>query len=462
MNSSFALHDDIAAAATPPGEGGVALVRISGANAADIAARVFRPASGKIRERHGMLQYGCIADANKEIVDTGMLALFYAPRSYTGQNTAEISCHGGRANTLRVLHTVLQAGARLADPGEFTLRAFLNGKLDLARAEAVADLIEARTQQAQRAASRLLQGALSEQVETLRHTLLGMLAAIEVSIDFSEETGEWDRAAADLQLQTAVQHIQGLLQGAQRGELMRSGLRVVLLGKPNAGKSSLLNRLLRTERAIVTDLPGTTRDTLEESLSLQGIPVSLVDTAGIRTAQNPIEQMGIERAKEAAQAADTALLVLDAAHWSAEQDMPALQSALNSGARLVAALNKTDLAEGEVTEKMARQYLPAHTPMVKVSAKTGEGMENLEQALLPDYARQESDAPLIVRTRHQQALEQAMQCLYAAQQTLCSSLPPDFTAIDLRGALDSLGLITGETAPDELLHRIFADFCVGK
>ena len=470
-------QDTIAAIATPPGEGGIAIIRVSGPDALGIAGRVFRAGRGTdgSPDYAGYtVRYGRFVEPEGEqAVDDGLLTVFRAPRSYTGEDTLELSCHGGRATSTRVLELTLRAGARLADPGEFTQRAFLNGRMDLAQAEAVADVIRARTERARRVARRQLDGALSQDIAQIKDELIGILAAIEVTIDFSDEVGELDHGAILERIRVARQRVQRLLRTAERGRILREGLRVAIVGRPNVGKSSLLNKLLRTERAIVTPIAGTTRDLVEESASVGGIPVVFVDTAGIRETQDEVERIGVARAQTAAANADVALLVLDGAAGVLGDDIVlADQIAASEGGKTLVVLNKSDLLplseRHALEQKVKKEFPAAFTACVSLSAQTGDGLDALEAALVRLAGAEESgetsdaDSVIVASQRHQQALASAHASLTHAEQTTTLQLPGDFIAIDVRGALDQLGLITGETVTDDIIHRIFRDFCVGK
>ena len=460
------LEDTICALATPPGTGGIGVVRLSGPRAfavADAATR--RPSNTPCREYAGhTLRRALVVEAGGATVDDVLLAVFHAPRSYTGEDVVEISGHGGPVPMRRILSRLLGCGARLADPGEFTQRAFLNGKMDLAQAEAVGDAIAAQTEEAHRLARRQGEGRLSVAVGALRDRLLGVLARIESSIDFPEDVGELDLGFCEAELQEADRETAALLATADRGILYREGLKLVLAGRPNVGKSSLLNALLRTARAIVTPIPGTTRDVIEETLNLRGIPLRAVDTAGLRETEDEVEKLGVTRTRESLASADFVLLILDATVGETPEDA-ALRLQFVDRPHLVI-WNKWDL----ITSEGGAQHpaSPLRTDgSLPVSAATGWNIEALEEAIadavlggLP--APTETRAAVVTHARHRQALEAARTCLADAEETLRAALPADFLAIDVQAALAALGEITGQTTPDEVIHEIFARFCIGK
>ncbi len=465
----YSLDDTIAAISTPIGEGGIGIVRLSGPEALPILHRLFAPASGPLpaRPEARHLYYGHIRDPEGgEVVDEVLAVYMPAPRTFTRQDVVEINGHGGIVALRRILELCLRQGARLAEPGEFTARAFLHGRLDLAQAEAVLDVVRARTETALRAAVGQLAGRLSDRVRAVRAPLVDALAYLEASIDFAEdEIPEQDIGPA---LDRAAEGLAHLLAEAERGIVYRQGVRVAIVGRPNVGKSSLLNRLLRTNRAIVTEIPGTTRDTLEETLNLQGIPIVLVDTAGIAAhTHDPVERLGIERSREALARADLALLVLDLSRPLQEADR-AIAALLDGKPTLIVG-NKVDLLAGGEEPPWDADSLPAGSPVaerpLRISALTGEGLDALEAAIVEAvFAGQvmAAEAPLVTSPRHKEALHRALDHVQAAQEAYRAGQLPDLIAIDLTAAVNALGEITGQTASEDLVEAIFGNFCVGK
>ena len=436
-------EDTIAAVSTPPGEGAVALIRISGPEAAAILGKIFQPANPA--PRHAT--HGRIIE-NGATVDRVLVTVFQAPASYTGEDMVEIGCHGGILLAAHILEMVLRQGARAAEPGEFTQRAFLNGKLDLTQAEAVMDLISAKTPLAMRAAAEQLQGRLGDEVAGIRAKVLETVAHLEAWIDFPEEG--IDPATGILLLEkisSCLSRTEALLSTAESGRVMREGVRVAIVGRPNVGKSSLLNRLLGMERAIVSPVPGTTRDTIEESACLRGILFRLTDTAGLRETGDPVEREGVDRARRTIEQADLVLHLLDA---SAEFDEPELRE------REILVANKTDLAPRDAR-------LPANA--VRVSAKTGAGFPELVEAMIRETCgRHLTAGPSLaaVNARHKTLLESAAASLGAAAALVRAGKFPELAAIELRAALDSVGQIIGAADTEEILGEIFGRFCIGK
>ncbi len=445
----FPMQETIAVVSTPFGEGAIAMLRISGPEAFEIADRFFRSSRGSVAAiPPRMAQFGRVVDATGRVLDEVVLTPFHPPASYTGEAMVEITCHGGILITRRLLDLLLEHGARLARGGEFTQRAFLNGRMDLTQAEAVMDLIKAQTDLALRAATEQLEGRLGEQATQLREALLELLAHIEAYIDFPEEDIDPETGNALItRLSDAEANIARLLSTADQGRVLREGLRTVIYGAPNVGKSSLLNRLLGYERAIVSDLPGTTRDSIEEVINLHGIPVRLVDTAGVRTSEDLIEREGIARTLQHLERADLVLHLMDGSRPRPTQE-PDL------GHLLV--LNKTDLGEDPSWHGV---------DAVRLSCNTGDGMERLADAVF-DRAMGKgavsSDFTVAINARHQACLKAAQSHLATAHAGLKSGLSAEWIAIDVREGLDAIGEIVGRVDTEDLLGKIFSTFCLGK
>ena len=460
----ISLDDTIAAMATPVGEGGIGIIRLSGPDAGHILERVFVPASplpgGRPQPR--TQHYGHVVDpASGQVVDEVLADYMPAPATYTRQDVVEIDGHGGIVALRRILGLCLRHGARLAEAGEFTARAFLNGRLDLAQAEAVLDVVRSRTEVSLQAAVDQLGGRLSDRLRPLRARLVEALAYTEASLDFAED--EIPPQDVGQALEEATAGLEGLLAEADRGIVYRQGVRVAIVGRPNVGKSSLLNRLLRTNRAIVTDVPGTTRDTLEETLNLRGIPVVLVDTAGIQSEpEDLVERLGVERSRAALAQADLALLVVDASQPLTSAD-EAIAGLVQDRPSIVVA-NKVDrLAHGGPAGDGPASAVPA--PGVRISALTGEGLDTLEQALVETVLSGQvtaSVAPVVTNPRHKEALARALDHVRAAGAAHARGELPARLAIDLSAAVQALGEITGQAAGEDLIEAIFSNFCVGK
>jgi tRNA modification GTPase len=451
----YSVDDTIAAIATPVGSGGIGIVRLSGPEAFSILQCIFGPRQQGLAPLR--LTYGHIIDPERdEPVDEVLAVYMPAPRTYTRQDVVEIDCHGGPVPLRRVLELCLRHGARLAGPGEFTLRAFLNGRIDLAQAEAVADLVEAKTDAGLRLAVAQLDGHLSGQIRAVRARLHDALAWVEASIDFDED--EVPPYEIEDDLAAAQRALSDLLAGAERGIVYRQGIRTAIVGQPNVGKSSLLNALLRVERAIVTPIPGTTRDTLEETLNLHGVPLVLVDTAGIRADTRDLaEDMGVERSRAALAQADLALLVIDGNRAVDEGDREI--AALVGRKPAIVVINKTDLPV------VAEAGDLLHAPRVEISALTGAGVDDLERAIQDVVFSAHvvaSDAALVSSPRHRDVLRRALEHVDAAVSAHRTGMPLDFVSIGLRSAVSALGEITGETVSETLLETIFSRFCIGK
>lgn len=455
--------DTIAAVSTAPGEAGIGVVRLSGPRALACARVLFRrtpPLPEPPRPRHAY--FGEVVDpAGSNRLDDCLLTWFPAPHSYTGEEVVELSCHGSPVVLRALLRGLLATGARLAEPGEFTRRAFLNGRMDLAAAEAVADVIRARTDAALRVATGQLGGRLSREVSALRGALIELLASIEAAIDFPDDVEPPPDAEVASRAAAVEARCLELVRSAGAGRLYREGAALVLAGRPNTGKSSLLNAFLGEERAIVTPVPGTTRDTIEESLDLRGIPVRAVDTAGIRASDDPVEQLGVARARTRVAAADLVLWVLEAPSGITAEDA-ALAPLLAGAPRLVAAANKVD--QGDSFDDAALAAATGRpVPVVRLSALTGAGMPALEEALARELGAGVSPESIWVsNVRHEERLRAAAASLRRAREAAGAGFHQAAIALDLRQAAEALGDVTGETVTEETISTIFARFCVGK
>jgi len=460
------LNDTIAAIATPLGEGGLAVVRLSGLQAFSIADQCFEPAGKSSLKPSAApthtIHYGKFILAGK-VIDEVLLAVLRAPRTFTREDTVEISCHGGILPAKLVLDALLANGARLAHAGEFTKRAFLNGRIDLAQAEAVADLIHSRTELALAAANEQLAGKLSQRINRLRDDLMHALAHVEAHIDFPDEDIAPDTKSQLLKrLEDGVAFMDELLRTANEGQILRRGIRTAIVGRPNAGKSSLLNQLLGRDRAIVSHIPGTTRDTIEETANIRGIPVVFIDTAGLRESHDEIEREGIRRSRESLAQAELILHVLDASEPLTESDE--IYLAEFSGKKRILVLNKTDLP-AKLTLSAEGALGVARTLEVGVSCVSGQGMEALKDAIKSLVWAGEIRAEMLqvaINSRHQDALNRARFSAQAARDALAEDATLELVAMDLRIAANAVGEIVGKTTTEDLLDAIFSAFCIGK
>jgi tRNA modification GTPase len=468
---SLDTADTIAAISTPLGEAGIGIVRLSGPTAEAIARRLFRPHHPRQQWRSHRLYLGHIVAPEGEIIDEVMVSLMRAPHTYTREDVVEINCHSGYGVLRRILDLALAAGARLARPGEFTLRAFLSGRIDLTQAEAVLEVIQARTETHLQVAAEHLDGGLGRRLARVRQKLLDLLARVEAALDFPEEAGELSPLVVRESLEMQRESLQGLADTYEAGRLLREGLLAVIAGRPNVGKSSLLNRLLDMERAIVTEIPGTTRDLVEESITLGGVVVRFSDTAGLRPAQDRVEELGITRTRERLQQADLVLYLVDGSAPLAPEDQAALAEL--AGRQGLVVINKIDLkpqlSETELAECSA-------WPLAKISARTGQGIKALkgEIAALALGGGLKVEGEIITQARHHQHLGQCLTYLGQARGLLGADKeyenyesyekePPwELVALEVGAAVRELGEITGEEVGEAILDRIFGQFCLGK
>lgn len=456
--------DTITALATPPGEGGIGIVRISGAKALPILKGIYRTKSGRrvhSIEDH-MLRYGMIVDEAETPIDWVMIAGMMAPNTYTREDIAEIHCHGGMIPIQGIINRILSLGARLAAPGEFTKRAFLNGRIDLAQAEALMDFIRSKTEASAKASLSQMGGALSLRIADLRRELIRLLARLEVTVDYPEEDIEAVVVdAVKMDLSQLNHRIDELLATAGQGRILREGIRAVILGKPNVGKSSLLNALLRENRAIVTDVPGTTRDVIENDLNIRGILVRLMDTAGIRQTEDLVEQLGVARSLALMEEADLILLILDASEILALEDREIIQRLQNQ--HVLVLLNKSD-KPAMLTPDSLQKEIPG-VKLIKTSMVSGAGIREIEDYIegMVFTGKVKADSiGMLTNQRHREALLHARNDLGEALDCLNQGMPLDLVSIDIRGAAQALGEITGESVSEDVIERIFAEFCLGK
>ncbi len=461
MSQPVQQGDTIAAIATAivPQQGSVGIVRLSGATAIAIGQALLRTPGKPAWESHRIL-YGHVVDPRQgQVVDEVLTLVMRSPRSFTREDVVEFHCHGGIMAVQTVLQLCLAQGARLAEPGEFSLRAFLNGRLDLTQAEALADLVGAQSPQAARVAVAGIQGKLKAPIRELRSRCLDILAEVEARIDFEDDLPPLDEASVKTQLSQVLQAVRQILDTAYQGELLRTGLKVAIIGRPNVGKSSLLNAWSRSDRAIVTDLPGTTRDVVESHLVVGGIPIQVLDTAGIREADDQVEKLGIERSRAAAQSADLVLLTIDAqAGWTADDQ--ALYD-LVKHRPVILVVNKTDLLKNQALPTIPIRPIA----IVSTAAAQGQGIDALEAAILKAVNANTLEAGTLdfaINQRQAAALTRSLTALEQVQNTIAQQLPLDFWTIDLRMAIHALGEITGDEVTESMLDEIFSRFCIGK
>ena len=451
--------DTIAAISTPLGEGAIGIVRLSGTDSFAIAQKIFKGKDLASVASH-TLNYGHIVDPDKnEILDEVMVGAMRSPKTFTREDIIEINTHGGIAVTNEILQLVIREGARLAEPGEFTKRAFLNGRVDLTQAEAVMDIIRAKTDKAMNIAVKQLDGSLSDLINNTRQEILNTLAQVEVNIDYPEYD-DVEEATTEIIREKTTEFealLTNLLKTARRGKILREGISTAIIGRPNVGKSSLLNNLLREEKAIVTDIEGTTRDVIEEYVNINGVPLKLVDTAGIRETEDIVEQIGVERSKKALKEADLVLLVLNASESLTDQDRQLLEISKDSNRIIL--LNKVDLPE-----KIEINQLPEDH--IKISVLKNQNIDQIEDRInalfFENAGLVEQDATYLSNARHISLIEKAVESLQAVNEGLALGMPVDLLQVDLTRTWEILGEITGDAAPDELITQLFSQFCLGK
>ena len=460
-------EDTIAAISTPLGEGGIGIVRLSGPEAVEIADGLFQSPRGlKLKEVPShTIHYGFIVDPESgKSVDEVLVSVMHAPRTYTREDVVEINCHGGIVPLRRVLELVLSRGARMAEPGEFTKRAFLNGRIAIDQAEAILDIIRAKTELGLELALERLEGRFSRPIKELRAKLLDLLAGIEVGIDFPDyEEEALPRERLLTGLREALQKVDHLLEHGRDGKLIREGLTVAIIGRPNVGKSTLLNSLLRENRAIVTPIPGTTRDRLEEWVELDGLPFKLIDTAGVREARDEVERLGVERALEAVEGADLVLLVLDLGEPLTPEDRVIARRLREK--RTILVLNKLDLGQSFTAEEAAQALEVEPEAAVEISAARGDGLEELKKRLIElvwEGQLEPREGLFLLNIRERDLLQRTQEVLKRALADVEARVTLDLLAVDLEEVLEVLGELTGESLTEEVIDRIFSNFCVGK
>lgn len=457
------IDDTIAAIATAPGEGGIGIIRISGERSLQVAQEIFKSMSGKQIEEYKTrtLIYGNIID-NENVIDEVLVAYMKGPNSYTAEDVIEINCHGGFISVKKILELILSKDVRLAEKGEFTKRAFLNGRIDLSQAEAIIDVIKSKTDKAHEIAQTQLEGTLSNKIRELRMNVTELLAHVEVAIDYPEEDIEHityktlkDKA------EILRDEIKKLYDTAESGKIFRDGLKTVIVGKPNVGKSSLLNSILGENRAIVTDIPGTTRDVIEEFVNIKGIPLKIVDTAGIRETDDIVEKIGVKKSRESLSTADLVIAVLDSSRKLSEEDFEILENLDKKKAILI--LNKVDLNQ-KIEEEKILQYVD-NDSIIRISALNNEGIEilqnKIEDLVYNGEVKNSSDL-VITNSRHKDALNKAYKSINDAIDAINQNMPFDFIEVDLKNIWDYLGYINGDTVTEDLLDSIFENFCIGK
>ncbi|TKD67652.1 tRNA uridine-5-carboxymethylaminomethyl(34) synthesis GTPase MnmE [Pseudalkalibacillus hwajinpoensis] len=456
-------YETIAAISTPMGEGAIAIVRLSGSEAVEIADRLYKGKKALNSVDSHTIHYGHLIDPDTdEVAEEVMVSLMRGPRTFTREDIVEINCHGGLVSVNRVLELVLRSGARLAEPGEFTKRAFLNGRIDLSQAEAVIDLIRAKTDRAMNVALNQMEGRLSTLIAKLRQQLLETVAHVEVNIDYPEyDAEEMTQDLLTNQLKEVEEEIKNILVTARQGKILREGLSTVIVGRPNVGKSSLLNSLVHENKAIVTDVPGTTRDVIEEYVNVRGVPLRLVDTAGIRETEDLVERIGVERSRERLKQADLILLVLNYNDELTDEDKKLFEAV--EGMDVIVIVNKTDLDEKLDLSKV--KELAEEHPMITTSLKNEQGVDELEKSISELFfagSVESQDLTYVSNSRHIALLEQSRKTLEDALGAVEAGMPVDMVQIDITRTWELLGEIIGDTVSDSLIDQLFSQFCLGK
>lgn len=461
MAQTLTEFDTIAAISTPIGEGGISIVRMSGEDAVKIANEVFKGANLAKVPTH-TIHYGHIIDPDTgETIDEAMVTVLRAPKTFTREDIVEINCHGGIVVTNRILQLLLSHGARMADPGEFTKRAFVNGRIDLTQAESVMDIVRAKTDKARKVAEKQLEGGLLHKIRAMRQEILDTLANVEVNIDYPEYDA--DTVTAKQMADTAnsvIKKIDRLLSTAQEGKILRNGLATAIVGQPNVGKSSLLNYLTQSDKAIVTDVAGTTRDTLEEYVSVKGVPLELIDTAGIHHTDDKVEKIGVERSKKALELADLVLLLIDASQELTDEDKALIDETKDK--KRIIILNKSDLGQKLTVDQMKQM---TGSEVISTSILKEKNLDQLEEVISKLFfsgIENSNDQVMVTNQRQTSLLQKAKKELQDVVQAVNDGVPVDIAQIDFTGAWDTLGEITGESAPDELITTLFSQFCLGK
>lgn len=458
-------EDTIAAIATPFGTSGTGKVRVSGPDAIEIGTKIFNASSGtKLNEADShTAHHGYVVDPETgDTVDEVLAIVMVHPNSFTGENTVEFDCHGGMVPLESVLELVLENGGRMAEPGEFSRRAFMNGKLDMAQAEAIIDVINSKTEKSLSIAMEQLKGGLSEKVNDIKDKVITLLAHLEASIDFPEDEIEgFDSSQLEEKVKEIEKPIEKLIKTAKQGKLYQEGVKTVIVGKPNVGKSSLLNYLLQENRAIVTDVPGTTRDVIEEYINLDGIPLKIIDTAGVRESEDVVEQIGVEKTRSSLKKADLVIMMLDVSQGLTEEDFQVYELIKEQPTILV--INKTDLDQ-QIDLEEIREKFKEH-PLLWISVKEEEGIEELKNTILEEILHEQINVDsdvMVTKVRHRDALNRALKSIRQVKESLDEGMPHDFLTIDLKDVLFYLSSITGETVTDDIIDQIFSDFCLGK